>query len=258
MAYNKVEITGLNTNSIPVLTSEEMLDLFLRLNDGDESVRDTIAQGNFKLVLSILKKFNNHKENMDDLFQIGCIGLMKAIDNFDLSHEVKFSTYAVPMIEGEIKRYLRDNTSLRVSRSLKDIAYKSLKIQEETLSKTGKLPDYEEIANHLGVSSYDIVLALESLKDPVSLFSAIYNDGGDTIYLYDQIEDKKTNSKDLETKLSVSEAINNLSEREQFILDERFIIGKTQMEIAEELMISQAQVSRLEKGAIKELKKVLK
>lgn len=258
MAYNKVEITGLNTNSISVLTSEEMVDLFIRLQEGDKSVREQIAQGNFKLVLSILKKFSNHKENMDDLFQIGCIGLMKAIDNFDLSHEVKFSTYAVPMIEGEIKRYLRDNTSLRVSRSLKDIAYKSLKIQEESLSKTGKLPDYEEIANELHVTSYDVVLALESLKDPVSLFSAIYNDGGDTIYLYDQIEDKKTNSKDIETKLSLTEAINNLSEREQFILDERFIIGKTQMEIAEELMISQAQVSRLEKGAIKELKKVLR
>lgn len=258
MAYNKVEITGLNTNSISVLTSEEMVDLFIRLQEGDKSVREQIAQGNFKLVLSILKKFSNHKENMDDLFQIGCIGLMKAIDNFDLSHEVKFSTYAVPMIEGEIKRYLRDNTSLRVSRSLKDIAYKSLKIQEESLSKTGKLPDYEEIANELDVTSYDVVLALESLKDPVSLFSAIYNDGGDTIYLYDQIEDKKTNSKDIETKLSLTEAINNLSEREQFILDERFIIGKTQMEIAEELMISQAQVSRLEKGAIKELKKVLR
>lgn len=258
MAYNKVEITGLNTNSISVLTSEEMVDLFIRLQEGNKSVREQIAQGNFKLVLSILKKFSNHKENMDDLFQIGCIGLMKAIDNFDLSHEVKFSTYAVPMIEGEIKRYLRDNTSLRVSRSLKDIAYKSLKIQEESLSKTGKLPDYEEIANELDVTSYDVVLALESLKDPVSLFSAIYNDGGDTIYLYDQIEDKKTNSKDIETKLSLTEAINNLSEREQFILDERFIIGKTQMEIAEELMISQAQVSRLEKGAIKELKKVLR
>lgn len=183
---------------------------------------------------------------------------MKAIDNFDLSHEVKFSTYAVPMIEGEIRRYLRDNNSLRISRSLKDIAYKSLKIQEEMLSKENHLPDYEEIANILGVSSYDVVLALESLKDPVSLFSAIYNDGGDTIYLYDQIEDKKANNKDIESKLSLTEAINELSERKKFILDERFIMGKTQIEIAEELMISQAQVSRLEKDAIKELKKVLK
>lgn len=258
MAYNKVEITGLNTSSINVLTNEEMVDLFIRAKENDEEARNLLAQGNFKLVLSILKKFNNHKENMDDLFQIGCIGLMKAIDNFDLSHEVKFSTYAVPMIEGEIRRYLRDNNSLRISRSLKDIAYKSLKIQEEMLSKENHLPDYEEIANILGVSSYDVVLALESLKDPVSLFSAIYNDGGDTIYLYDQIEDKKANNKDIESKLSLTEAINELSERKKFILDERFIMGKTQIEIAEELMISQAQVSRLEKDAIKELKKVLK
>ena len=197
MAYHKVEITGVNTNNISVLTSEEMVDLFIKLKEGDLSAKNKLAEGNFKLVLSILKKFSNHKENMDDLFQIGCVGLMKAIDNFDLSHEVKFSTYAVPMIEGEIRRHLRDNTSLRISRSLKDIAYKSIKIQEESLSKTGKLPDYEEIANEIGVSRYDVVLALESLKDPVSLFSAIYNDGGDTIYLYDQIEDKKTNSKDL-------------------------------------------------------------
>ncbi|MBO5138736.1 MAG: RNA polymerase sporulation sigma factor SigG [Bacilli bacterium] len=258
MAYNKVEITGLNTSSIPVLTSEEMVDLFIKLNEGDKSAREQIAQGNLRLVLSILQRINHNKENMDDLFQIGCMGLMKAIDNFDLSHEVKFSTYAVPMIEGEIRRYLRDNNSLRVSRSIKDIAYKSLKIQEEMLTKSNHLPDYKEIADILGVSSYDVVLALESLKDPVSLFSPIYNDGGDTIYIYDQIEDKKANNTDIATRLSVTEAINNLSEREQFILDERFIVGKTQTEIAEELMISQAQVSRLEKGAIKELKKTLK
>ena len=258
MAKNKVEITGINTKDIIVLNNEEMIELFKKLKLGDEYARDLIIEGNLKLVLSILKKYINRSDNMDDLFQIGCIGLIKSIDNFDLSYEVKFSTYAVPMIEGEIKRYLRDNTSLRISRSLKDIAYKSLKYQEECLKSTGKVPSYEEIAKYLDVSSYDVVLALESLKDPVSMYEAIYSDGGDTIYICDQIEDKKTNSKDMELRLSVDEAINELSEREQFILDERFVIGKTQTEVANELMISQAQVSRLEQGAIKRLKKVLR
>ena len=258
MAKNKVEITGINTKDIIVLTNEEMIELFKKLKTGDSYARDLIIEGNLKLVLSILRKYMNRSDNLDDLFQIGCIGLIKAIDNFDLSYEVKFSTYAVPMIEGEIKRYLRDNTSLRISRSLKDIAYKSLKYQEECVKSTGKVPSYEEIAKYLDVSSYDVVLALESLKDPVSMYEAIYSDGGDTIYVCDQIEDKKTNSKDMELRLSVDEAINELSEREQFILDERFVVGKTQTEVANELMISQAQVSRLEQGAIKRLKKVLR
>lgn len=258
MAKNKVEITGINTKDIVVLTNEEMIELFKKLKTGDSYARDLIIEGNLKLVLSILRKYMNRSDNLDDLFQIGCIGLIKAIDNFDLSYEVKFSTYAVPMIEGEIKRYLRDNTSLRISRSLKDIAYKSLKYQEECVKSTGKVPSYEEIAKYLDVSSYDVVLALESLKDPVSMYEAIYSDGGDTIYVCDQIEDKKTNSKDMELRLSVDEAINELSEREQFILDERFVVGKTQTEVANELMISQAQVSRLEQGAIKRLKKVLR
>lgn len=258
MAKNKVEITGINTKDIVVLTNEEMIELFKKIKTGDSYARDLIIEGNLKLVLSILRKYINRSDNLDDLFQIGCIGLIKAIDNFDLSYEVKFSTYAVPMIEGEIKRYLRDNTSLRISRSLKDIAYKSLKYQEECLKTTGKVPSYEEIAKYLDVSSYDVVLALESLKDPVSMYEAIYSDGGDTIYVCDQIEDKKTNSKDIELRLSVDEAINELSEREQFILDERFVVGKTQTEVANELMISQAQVSRLEQGAIKRLKKVLR
>ena len=257
MAKNKVEITGINTKDIVVLTNEEMVELFKKVKE-DQYARELLIEGNLKLVLSILKKYMNRSDNLDDLFQIGCIGLMKAIDNFDLSYEVKFSTYAVPMIEGEIKRYLRDNTSLRVSRSLKDIAYKSLKYQDDYLKTHGRNPDYKEIAKHLDVSSYDVVLALESMKDPVSMYEAIYSDGGDTIYVCDQIEDKKTNSKDMELRLSVDEAINELSEREQFILDERFVIGKTQTEVADELMISQAQVSRLEQGAIKRLKKVLR
>ncbi|MBR4617752.1 MAG: SigB/SigF/SigG family RNA polymerase sigma factor [Bacilli bacterium] len=257
MAKNKVEITGINTKDIIVLKKDEMHELFKKTRNGDSKARELLVEGNLKLVLSILKKFTSRIDNMDDLFQIGCVGLVKAIDNFDLSYDVKFSTYAVPMIEGEIRRYLRDNTSLRISRSLKDIAYKSLKFQDEYLKEYGKMPDYEQIALKLGVSNYDVMLALESLKDPVSMYEAIYNDGGDTIYVCDQIEDKKTNSKDIELRISVNDAISKLNEREQFILDERFVVGKTQMEVADELMISQAQVSRLEHNAIKQLKKVL-
>lgn len=258
MAKYKVEISGIDTSNLTVLSQQEMNELFIKKNQGDLFARDLIAEGNLRLVLSILKKFNNKCENMDDLFQVGCIGLMKAIDNFDLSHEVKFSTYAVPMILGEVRRYLRDNNSIRVSRSLKDIAYKTLKYKEEYFLKNGHEPELEEIAEELSAEPFDIVNALDSLKDPISMFEPIYNDGGDTIYLCDQIEDKKTNNNDFSLKIAVDDAINKLNEREQFILDERFVMGKTQMEIAKDLNISQAQVSRLEKGAIKELKKVLK
>ena len=258
MARHKVEISGVNTANIKVLTNEEMMELFKKMKEGDKFARDDLVSGNLKLVLSILKRFNNKCENMDDLFQVGCIGLLKAIDNFDISHGVRFSTYAVPMILGEVRRYIRDNNSIRVSRSLKDIAYKTLRYKEEYISKNGVEPQLEEIAKNLEVSTFDIVNALDSLKEPISMFEAIYNDGGDTIYLCDQIEDKKANNKDIAIKLAINEAIDNLSEREQHILDERFIIGKTQMEIAEELSISQAQVSRLEKSAIKSLKKTLK
>ena len=259
MAKYKVEISGINTNDIVVLSQEEMNELFKKMHTGDQFARDLLVEGNLKLVLSILKKFVNRFDNMDDLFQVGCIGLIKAIDNFDLSHEVKFSTYAVPMILGEVKRYVRDNTSsIRVSRSLKDLAYKTMKLNEEHHQKTGSELTTEELAEKLNVTSYEIVNALESLREPISMFEPIYNDGGDTIYLYDQIEDKSSSSNELSTKLAVTAAINELNEREQYILDERFIIGKTQMEIAKELNISQAQVSRLEKGAIKQLKKVLK
>ncbi len=258
MARHKVEISGVNTANIKVLSNTEMKSLFKKMQEGDLFARELLVEGNLKLVLSILKRFTSRCDNMDDLFQVGCVGLLKAIDNFDLSHEVKFSTYAVPMILGEVRRYLRDNNSIRVSRSLKDIAYKTLKYKEEVLTQTGKEPSIEEIAEKLEVAPFDVINALESLKEPVSMFEAIYNDGGDTIYLCDQIEDKKANSKDFEIKLALNEAIDNLSEREQFILDERFIIGKTQMEIAEELDISQAQVSRLEKSAISTLKKVLR
>ena len=220
MARHKVEISGVNTANIKVLSNQEMNELFKKMHDGDLFARDDLVNGNLKLVLSILKRFNNKCDNMDDLFQVGCVGLLKAIDNFDLSHEVRFSTYAVPMILGEVRRYIRDNNSIRVSRSLKDIAYKTLKYKEEYISKYGIEPQIEDIAKELGVTTFDIVNSLDSLKEPISMFEAIYNDGGDTIYLCDQIEDKKTNSEDMEVKLALNEAIDNLSEREQHILDQ--------------------------------------
>ncbi len=257
MGKYKVTISGINTSDLIVLDSEEMKKLFTEMNDGDLFARDLLIEGNLRLVLSILKKFYNKKENLDDLFQIGCVGLIKAIDNFDLSYDVQFSTYAVPMILGEIKRYIRDNSSIRVSRSLKDIAYKSMGYIENYYASHGTEPSTSLIASELGVSEYDVYNAINSMKDPVSMYEPIYNDGGDTIYLYDQIEDKSL-SIDLDNKLSVSSAIDGLCDREKFILDQRFVIGKTQMEVADELDISQAQVSRLEKKAIKELKKVLK
>ncbi len=254
MARHKVEISGVNTANIKVLTSEEMDELFRKMQNGDPFARDELVNGNLKLVLAILKKFSHKEENMDDLFQIGCVGLLKAIDNFDLSYGVKFSTYCVPMIQGEVRRYLRDNNSVRVSRSLKDLSYKILKLKEELVMEKGVEPSIQELAKELNVSDFDIVNAIESMRDPVSIFEPIYSDGGDTIYLFDQIEDKSVKSSDLDTKLSVGDAIKRLNEREQFILDQRFVIGKTQMEIASELGISQAQVSRIEKNAIDNLK----
>ena len=258
MARHKVEITGVNTANIKVLSHEETKELFIKMKEGDPFARDELIEGNLKLVLSILKRFNNRGENMDDLFQVGCIGLVKAIDNFDLTQEVRLSTYAVPMILGELKRYLRDNSTLRVSRSLKDLAYKALKVKEDITTKTGREATLEEIAKELGVDEFDIVTALDSMRSPVSIFEPIYSDGGDTIYLYDQLQDKSLNDEDIETTMSVKQAINDLSTREKYIIDARYVTGKTQMEIAEELGISQAQISRIEKGAIKSLKKVLK
>lgn len=258
MSKYKVEISGIDTSRIPVLSNEEMEGLFLSLKEGDVTARDLLVEGNLKLVLSILKRFHHRVENLDDLFQIGCVGLLKAIDNFDLSHEVKFSTYAVPMILGEVRRYLRDNNSIRVSRSLRDTAYKALKYKEEIYNQTGEEPTVEEVAKYLDTTPFEVVQAIDSLREPVSMFEPIYSDGGDTIFLFDQIEDKSSNSNEFSLKIALDEAIQNLEEREQYILDERFVIGKTQMEIANELNISQAQVSRIEKGAIKQLKKVLK
>ncbi|MBR4672511.1 MAG: SigB/SigF/SigG family RNA polymerase sigma factor [Bacilli bacterium] len=255
MSRHKVEITGVNTSNIKVLTSEETKELFDLYRKGDLSAREKIVDGNLKLVLSILKIFSNSEENKDDLFQIGCVGLLKAVDNFDPSYGVKFSTYCVPMILGEIRRYVRDNSSIRVSRSLKDLSYRSLKAKDELSISLGRVPKEEEIAKYLGVDEFSVVDALDSRRAPVSLFEPIYSDGGDTIYLCDQIEDKKTNGTNLDIKIAIDEAINDLDERDRYVLDQRFIVGKTQLELAEELDISQAQVSRIEKKVIDTLKK---
>ena len=256
MSKYKVEISGLDTSDLKVLNSKEMLELFKKYNDGDLFARDLLIEGNLRLVLSILKKFYNKTDNLDDLFQIGCVGLIKAIDNFDLSYNVQFSTYAVPMILGEIKRYIRDDSSIRVSRSLKDIAYKALAFMDDFYQKNGYEANYQVISNNIGVSEFEVCSAISSMRDPISMYEPIYNDGGDTIFLYDQIVDDSFNN-NFSNKLEIENAISNLSKREKYILDQRFVVGKTQSEVAEELDISQAQISRLEKKAVKELKKVL-
>lgn len=257
MANFKVDITGINTNDLIVLSDKETKELFIKLNSGDKDAKEKLINGNLKLVLSILKRFNNSKYNMDDLFQVGVIGLIKAIDNFDVSLNLKLSTYAVPLILGEVKRYIRDNTSIRVSRSIKDLAYKILKYQDEYLINHGEYPSNLEISNYLGIDEYEISYALDSLKDPMSIFEPIYNDDGDTIYLSDQIADKKVKNTDHDMLISLNKSLDKIEKREKEILISRFIIGKTQMEIASTLGISQAQVSRLEKSAINRLKRLI-
>lgn len=257
IAKHKVEITGINTSEIKVLTDKEKEELFIRLKNGDMTAKEKLANGNLKLVLSILRKYQNRCDNMDDLFQIGCVGLMKAIDNFDLSHNVKFSTYAVPLILGEIRRYLRDNSNLRISRSIKDLAYKILKVKEEYFMDNGKELSNSEVAKRLGCDEIDIIIALDAMRDPISMFEPIYNDGGDTIYLEDQLESKKDKISNWDITISLKNAINELKDKERKIITERFLIGKTQMEIAEEIGISQAQVSRLEKCGIEDLRKMI-
>ena len=257
IAKHKVEITGINTSEIKVLTDKEKEELFIRLKNGDMTAKEELANGNLKLVLSILRKYQNRCDNMDDLFQIGCVGLMKAIDNFDLSHNVKFSTYAVPLILGEIRRYLRDNSNLRISRSIKDLAYKILKIKEEYFMDNGKELPNSEVAKRLDCDEIDVIIALDAMRDPVSMFEPIYNDGGDTIYLEDQLESKKDKISNWDITISLKNAINELKDKERKIITERFLIGKTQMEIAEEIGISQAQVSRLEKCGIEDLRKMI-
>lgn len=258
MAKYKVDITGINTNDIKVLSNKETIELFKRMNDGDCFAKEELINGNLKLVLSILKRFGNNKYNMDDLFQVGVIGLIKAIDNFDVSLGLRLSTYAVPLIIGEVKRYIRDNTQVRVSRSIKDLAYKIIKFQDEYMSVYGIKPSNEMISESLGIEEYEISFALDSLKDPMSLFEPIYNDGGDTIYLSDQIADIKDKNTDKDMLISLRKALNKIKEREKDILVSRFIVGKTQMEIAETLGISQAQVSRIEKSAIENVRKLIK
>lgn len=256
MARHKVEICGVDTSKLPVLTNEEMKKLFIRLQEKDDlSAREELVNGNLRLVLSVIQRFNNRGEYVDDLFQVGCIGLMKSIDNFDLGHNVRFSTYAVPMIIGEIRRYLRDNNPIRVSRSLRDIAYKSLQARELLMSKTSREPTHKEIAEETGIPEEDIVFALDAIQEPVSLFEPIYNDGGDPIYVVDQISDEKDKATNWDDKISLKEGIVQLNEREKMIVNKRFFQGKTQMEVADEIGISQAQVSRLEKAAIKQMNK---
>lgn len=257
MARHKVEICGVNTANIKVLSADEMYDLFFRLQSGDISAKDELIEGNLKLVLSILKKYNNRTDNMDDLFQVGVIGLIKAIDNFDLTKEVKFSTYAVPMILGEVRRYLRDSGSIRVARSTKDIAYRAMKVKEELTNRYGKEPTVGQIAKELNLSEYEVSNAMDSMRDTISMFEPIYNDGGDTIYLADQLEDKGDSHYSLDMKISLKEALQQLKEKERHILYERYIIGKTQLELAKEIGISQAQISRLEKSGLENIKKMI-
>ena len=257
MARHRVEICGVNTANIKVLSNEEMIDLFKKYQSGDMFAKEDLINGNLKLVLSILRKYNNRTDNLDDLFQVGCVGLIKAIDNFDLSHEVRFSTYAVPMILGEIKRYLRDNSSLRVTRNLKDIAYKGLKAKEELTNKLNREPTMKEIAEVLELDELDVMQAFEAVKDAVSIQEPIYSDGGDTIYLSEQIADDKDKI-NWDTRLMLKDAINKLKEKERFIIQKRYFEGITQIELSEEIGISQAQISRIEKNALENMKKTLK
>ena len=255
MMINKVEICGVNTSKLPVLKEAEMKRLLLAMQQGDDESRETFIRGNLRLVLSVIQRFNNRGENVDDLFQVGCIGLIKAIDNFDLSQNVKFSTYAVPMIIGEIRRYLRDNNSIRVSRSLRDIAYRALQIRDKLVGENNKEPTISQIAKELNVPREEVVFALDAIQDPVSLFEPIYHDGGDAIYVMDQISDTKNLDDSWLENISIKEALKKLNDREKLILNLRFFDGRTQMEVADEIGISQAQVSRLEKTALRHMRK---
>lgn len=255
---NKVVICGVNTQELPQLSSKKKEELFKKIKEGDQNARQEFINGNLRLVLSVVKKFTNRGEQPDDLFQIGCIGLIKALDNFDLSHNVQFSTYAVPMIVGELRRYLRDSGAVKVSRSLKDTAYKSLGAKERLTNKLGREPDFYEIAKEINVDPKEVMTSLEAICDPVSLFEPIYNDGGDVILVMDQISDNENKEEQWTSDLAISEAIDKLSAKEKAIISMRFYQDKTQMEIASEIGISQAQVSRLEKNALTSVKKFIK
>lgn len=251
MALNKVEICGVNTSRLPVLTNDEKDALFVKIRQGDENARELFINGNLRLVLSVIRRFASTNENVDDLFQIGCIGLIKAIDNFNTELGVRFSTYAVPMIIGEIRRFLRDNNSIRVSRSLRDTAYKAIYAKENLMKKNQKEPSIAEVAAEVGISREDIVYALDAIQNPMSLYEPVYTDGGDTLYVMDQIRDKKNKEENWVERLSLSDAMKKLSGREHEIIVLRFFEGKTQMEVAALIGISQAQVSRLEKNALR-------
>ena len=258
MALNKVEICGVNTSKLPVLKPEEKEELFRRIREGDMEARELYIKGNLRLVLSVIKRFQSSSENADDLFQIGCIGLMKAVDNFDTTLNVKFSTYAVPMIIGEIRRYLRDNNSIRVSRSLRDIAYKAIYAREKYTKEHLKEPTLTEIAEEIGIGKELIVYAMDAIQNPVSLFEPVYSEGGDTLYVMDQISDKKNREEHWIENLSLREAMHRLTDRERHIIEMRFYEGKTQMEVAEEVGISQTQVRRMEKNALKHMRNFLR
>ena len=254
--YNKVEICGVNTADLKVLSEKEKIALLKRTKNGDKAAREELVNGNLRLVLSVIQRFTQRGENLDDLFQVGCIGLIKSIDNFDISQNVRFSTYAVPMIIGEIRRYLRDNNAIRISRSMRDTAYKAMQAKEQLTNEMNREPTIEEIAAKLTLPKEDIVLALDAIVDPVSLYEPIYSDSGDTIYIMDQIGDYNDDKNWLE-ELALKEAIRSLNEREKRILHLRFLKGMTQIEVSTEIGISQAQVSRLEKGALDRIKKQL-
>lgn len=257
MSLYKVEICGVNTSKLPLLTNEEKTELFQKIQNGDKEARETFIKGNLRLVLSIIQRFSGANENIDDLFQIGCIGLMKAIDHFDTTLNVKFSTYAVPMIIGEIRRYLRDNNSIRVSRSIRDTAYKAIYTKEAMMKESDKEPTIEELARELEIPAQEIVFAMDAIQSPVSLYEPVYAESGDTLYIMDQISDKKNKEEKWVEEISLKAAIDRLSERERGIIELRYFEGKTQMEVAEEIQISQAQVSRLEKKALRTMKNYL-
>ncbi|MGI5878718.1 MAG: RNA polymerase sporulation sigma factor SigG [Christensenellales bacterium] len=255
MQENKVELCGVDTSKLPVMTHREMREMIPLVQAGDRALREQFIRSNLRLVLSVIKRFTNRGEYADDLFQVGCIGLIKAIDHFDLKHNVRFSTYAVPMIIGEIRRYLRDNNAIRVSRSLRDTAYRAMKARDALVDRTGQEPTLTAVAEEMGIPREEVVFALDAIQDPVSLFEPVYNDGGDAIYVMDQVRDERSNDDSWMKMLSIKEAMQRLGEREKKIVYMRFFQGRTQMEVADEIGISQAQVSRLEKAALKQMKK---
>ena len=254
---NKVELCGVNTSKLPLLREDEKEELFRRIQKGDEKAREEYIKGNLRLVLSVIKRFDSSSESADDLFQIGCVGLMKAVDNFDPERLVRFSTYAVPMIVGEIRRYLRDNSSIRVSRSLRDTAYKAIYAKEGYVRRYMKEPTEQEIADEIGIAKEDVVFALDAVQTPMSLHEPVYNDGGDALYVMDQVSDKKNREENWVEELSLEAAMERLNERERYLISLRFFEGKTQTEVAGQIGISQAQVSRLEKNALKTMRQYL-